>query len=402
MVSVLALRGLQWKQTVNQRRKGGKMKILLMTVSAGQGHTAAATALEARLRQLGAAAHTIDVYQYINSFIAETLDKSTALYTKVAPDIYRMVYDYLEGGVEADQTNVFQLINKLCAYKMSRLTEEYDPDVILCTHVFAAQLADELKRRGKTRAYLAGVVTDYTIHPYWETLPRLDWLIVAAEPLIYRAVKRGIPARRIKALGIPIHPKFREKLEKKEARRLLGLNPEGPAALMMGGGLGYGLSLEDADRLLDLRPDFQLMAVCGRNQKQLRRFEQYQRETGRKNLRVYGFVENVQQMMDAADLLISKPGGLTVTEALAKELPMAIVSPIAGHEERNLEFLLNCGMAVSASKTFPLDEAVHLLLSSPGRLEQMRQAVRAQARPRALEDICQFLLSLPLRQAPAL
>ena len=87
MVSVLALRGLQWKQTVNQRRKGGKMKILLMTVSAGQGHTAAATALEARLRQLGAAAHTIDVYQYINSFIAETLDKSTALYTKVAPDI---------------------------------------------------------------------------------------------------------------------------------------------------------------------------------------------------------------------------------------------------------------------------------------------------------------------------
>lgn len=402
MVSVLALRGLQWKQTVNQRRKGGKMKILLMTVSAGQGHTAAATALEARLRQLGAAAHTIDVYQYINSFIAETLDKSTALYTKVAPDIYRMVYDYLEGGVEADQTNVFQLINKLCAYKMSRLTEEYDPDVILCTHVFAAQLADELKRRGKTRAYLAGVVTDYTIHPYWETLPRLDWLIVAAEPLIYRAVKRGIPARRIKALGIPIHPKFREKLEKKEARRLLGLNPEGPAALMMGGGLGYGLSLEEADRLLDLRPDFQLMAVCGRNQKQLRRFEQYQRETGRKNLRVYGFVENVQQMMDAADLLISKPGGLTVTEALAKELPMAIVSPIAGHEERNLEFLLNCGMAVSASKTFPLDEAVHLLLSSPGRLEQMRQAVRAQARPRALEDICQFLLSLPLRQAPAL
>ncbi len=377
------------------------MKILLMTVSAGQGHTAAAMAAEARLKQLGAAAHTIDVYQHINSFIAETLDKSTALYTKVVPDIYRMVYDYLEGGTEADQANLFQFVNKLCAYKMSRLTEEYDPDVILCTHVFAAQLADELKRRGKTRAHIAGIVTDYTIHPYWETLPRLDWLIVAAEPLIYRAVKRGIPARRIKALGIPVHPKFHEKMEKKEARRLLGLNPEGPTALMMGGGLGHGLSLEETDRLLDLRPDFQLAVVCGRNQKQLRRFEEYRRESGRKNLRVFGFVDNVQQMMDAADLLISKPGGLTVTEALTKELPMAVVNPIAGHEERNLEFLLNCGMAVGASKTFPLDEAVHLLLSSPGRLEQMRQAVRAQAKPHALEDICQFLLSLPTHSAAA-
>ncbi len=376
------------------------MKALLMTVSAGQGHTAAATAVEARLRQLGAAAHTIDVYQHINSFIAETLDKSTALYTKVAPDIYRMVYDYLEGGSEADQTNVFQLVNRLCAYKMSRLTEEYDPDVILCTHVFAAQLADELKRRGKTRAHIVGVVTDYTIHPYWETLPRLDWLIVAADPLIYRAVKRGIPPERIKALGIPVHPKFRERLNQTEARLLLGLNPEGPTALMMGGGLGHGLSLEEADRLLDLRPDFQLMAVCGRNQKQLRRFEEYRRERGRENLRVFGCVDCVQQMMDAADLLISKPGGLTVTEALAKELPMVIISPIAGHEERNLEFLLNCGMAVSVSKTFPLDEAVHLLLSSPGRLEQMRQAVRAQAKPCALEDICQFLLDLPPRSFP--
>ena len=88
------------------------MKILLMTVSAGQGHTAAAMAAEARLKQLGAAAHTIDVYQHINSFIAETLDKSTALYTKVAPDIYRMVYDYLEGGTEADQANLFQFVNK--------------------------------------------------------------------------------------------------------------------------------------------------------------------------------------------------------------------------------------------------------------------------------------------------
>ena len=146
------------------------MKTLIMTVSTGWGHTSTAMAIETRLKERGMAAHTIDVYKYINSFVSETLDKSTALYTKVAPDIYRMIYDYLEGGVEVDQKNVFLLVNKLCAYKVAHLVEEYDPDILVCTHFFSAQLANELKRRGKTRARIVGIITDYTIHPYWETL----------------------------------------------------------------------------------------------------------------------------------------------------------------------------------------------------------------------------------------
>ena len=108
------------------------MKTLILTVSTGWGHTATAMAIEARLRQMGGGAHTIDVYKYINNFISETLDKSTAIYTKVAPDIYRLVYDYLEGGVEVDQKNIFSLVNRLCSYKLARLVEDYDPDVIMC------------------------------------------------------------------------------------------------------------------------------------------------------------------------------------------------------------------------------------------------------------------------------
>ena len=377
-----------------ERREGKTMKTLILTVSTGWGHTATAMAIEARLRQMGGGAHTIDAYKYINNFISETLDKSTAIYTKVAPDIYRLVYDYLEGGVEVDQKNIFSLVNRLCSYKLARLVEDYDPDVIVCTHVFAAQLANELKMRGKTRARIVGIVTDYTIHPYWETVPCVDYVVTASEVLTYRGVKRGIPERRIKPLGVPVHPKFNESLSKEEARKKLGLLPEGDVVLMMGGGLGYGLAASKVERLLYLRHSFQLLIVCGKNKKQRKQFEKYRQEHGFERLHVYGFVDNVQEMMDAADILVSKPGGLTVSEALAKKLPMVVVNPIAGHEERNLEFLLNCGLAVSATKTFPLDEAVNLLLSIPRRREEMRRAIETVAKPHALEDICQFITTL--------
>lgn len=372
------------------------MKALILTVSTGWGHTATAMAIETRLKEMGAGAHTIDVYKYINSFIAETLDKSTALYTKVAPDIYRLIYEYLEGGVEVDQKNVFQFVNKLCSYKLAHLVGEYDPDIIVCTHVFSAQLANELKRRGKTRARIVGIITDYTIHPYWETLTCVDHIITASEALTYRAVKRGIPARRIRPLGIPVHPKFNTALPRAEAREKLGLRPEGRVVLMMGGGLGYGLAGSEVDRLLSLREDFELVIVCGRNKKQQKQFEKYKEEHFARNLHVLGFVDNVQELMDAADLLVSKPGGLTVSEAMAKRLPMVVVNPIAGHEERNLEFLLNCGLAVSATKSFPLDEAVNFLLTMPHRLEEIRRSIGIMAKPHALEDICRFLMEMPL------
>ena len=195
-------------------------------------------------------------------------------------------------------------------------------------------------------------------------------------------------------MGIPVHPKFNESLSKEEARKKLGLLPEGDVVLMMGGGLGYGLAASKVERLLYLRHSFQLLIVCGKNKKQRKQFEKYRQEHGFEHLHVYGFVDNVQEMMDAADILVSKPGGLTVSEALAKKLPMVVVNPIAGHEERNLEFLLNCGLAVSATKTFPLDEAVNLLLSIPRRREEMRRAIETVAKPHALEDICQFITTL--------
>ena len=269
---------------------------------------------------------------------------------------------------------------------------ELDPDFIIYTHVFAAQLVHEIKKKGRCRAELLGICTDYTIHPYWETLTTMDHFITASESLTYRAVKKGIRREIIHPFGIPVHPKFYRRVSREEARRRLGYDQDSRVILLMGGGLGYGMVDGQAGRILSVREKLELAVVCGNNGRQRSEFEKIRDKMPFAKIHVYGFVDNVNDMMDAADLLVSKPGGLTVTEALLKGLPMVVINPIAGHEERNLEFLLNQGACVRADKNFPLDEAVAMLLSDRQRVEDMKRRIACLAKPNAGQDLVDFII----------
>ena len=376
------------------------MGVLILTVSTGFGHTATALSIERRLQDKGISTKIIDVYQYANKLISETLDKSTALYAKYTPEVYRLIYQYLDSGALDDRFNLMSFINALCTFRFERLIRELDPDFIICTHVFAAQLVHELKKKGRCRAELLGICTDYTIHPYWETLTTMDHFVIASESLIYRAVKKGIRREIIHPFGIPVHPKFYRSVSRQEARRRLGYDEDSRVILLMGGGLGYGMVDGQAGRILSVRQKLELAVVCGNNTRQRAEFEKIRDKMPFAKIHVYGFVDNVNDMMDAADLLVSKPGGLTVTEALLKGLPMVVINPIAGHEERNLEFLLNQGACVRADKSFPLDEAVAMLLSDHRRVEDMKRRIECLAKPNAGQDLVDFIVQR--LQPPAL
>ena len=376
------------------------MGVLILTVSTGFGHTATALSIERRLQDKGISTKIIDVYQYANKLISETLDKSTALYAKYTPEVYRLIYQYLDSGALDDRFNLTSFINALCTFRFERLIRELDPDFIICTHVFAAQLVHELKKKGRCRAELLGICTDYTIHPYWETLTTMDHFVIASESLTYRAVKKGIRREIIHPFGIPVHPKFYRSVSRQEARRRLGYDEDSRVILLMGGGLGYGMVDGQAGRILSVRQKLELAVVCGNNTRQRAEFEKIRDKMPFAKIHVYGFVDNVNDMMDAADLLVSKPGGLTVTEALLKGLPMVVINPIAGHEERNLEFLLNQGACVRADKSFPLDEAVAMLLSDHRRVEDMKRRIECLAKPNAGQDLVDFVVQR--LQPPAL
>ncbi|MDO4270895.1 MAG: glycosyltransferase [Eubacteriales bacterium] len=373
------------------------MRVLILSVTAGFGHHATAKAIGDMLASKDAEVHTLDVYAYISNLVKATIDKGYLFSSKHMQTLYRVIYQLAENGGAgyfSAGPNIITIINALGASKFAKVIAGYAPDVIICTHVFAAQMVDELKKRKKLDDIkTVGIVTDYTLHPYWEDVPRVQYIVTASELLTFRCVKRGIPEERILPLGIPVHPKFNEALPREQAAQQLGIDPKRPTILLMGGSMGYADHVKTLEKLTVIGLPLQLLVVCGNNKKQFLRVEQFaSRYEGGCVVKPYGFVHNVEVMMSASDCIVSKPGGLTVSEALAKNLPMLLVDPIPGHEERNVDFLVNNGMAALITKHFPIDEAVYELFHNPVRLETVRQTMKAVAHPDATEKLADFVL----------
>ena len=373
------------------------MRVLILSVTAGYGHHATAKAVGDMLASRGAEVHTLDVYAYISNLIKTTIDKGYLFSSKLMQTLYRLVYQLAENtgaSYFSSSPSIINIINALGASKFAKVLAGYSPDVIVCTHIFAAQMVDELKKRKKLDDIKTiGIVTDYTLHPYWEDVPRVQYIVTASELLTYRCVKRGIPEERILPFGIPVHPKFNRQLARRDAAAQLGIDPSMRTLLLMGGSMGYADHVKTLEILTQIGLPLQLLVVCGNNAKMKIRVEQFAAKyEGNCIIKPYGFVNNVEVMMSASDCIVSKPGGLTVSEALAKNLPMLLVDPIPGHEERNVEFLVNNGMAALITKNFPIDEAVYELFSNPVRLQTVRQTMRAIAHPDATERLAEFIL----------
>lgn len=374
------------------------MRVLILSVTAGFGHHATAKAIGDMLSAKGAEVHTLDVYAYISHLVKTTIDKGYLFSSKHMQTLYRLVYQLAENNGQSYLSagpSMINIVNALGASKFARVLAGYAPDVILCTHVFAAQMVDELKKRKKLDDIKTiGIVTDYTLHPYWEDVPRVQYIVTASELLTYRCVQRGIPESRILPFGIPVHPKFNQPLSREDAALQLGIDPKRPTLLLMGGSMGYADNVKNMEKLTQIGLPLQFLVVCGNNKKQFLRTEQFaSRYKGDCVIKPYGFVNNVEVMMSAADCIVSKPGGLTVSEALAKNLPMLLVDPIPGHEERNVDFLVNNGMGALVTKHFPIDEAVYQLFRNPARLETVRRTMNAIAHPDATERLADFVLN---------
>ena len=375
------------------------MKVLILSVTAGYGHHATAQAIGDMLKNKGAEVDTLDVYAYISNLIKTTIDKGYLFSSKHMQTLYRLVYQLAENNGASyfsSAPSIINIINALGATKFARVISDREPDVIICTHVFAAQMVDELKKRKKLADIMTiGIVTDYTLHPYWEDVPRVQYIVTASELLTYRCVQRGVPRERILPFGIPVHPKFNQHLDRKKAADALGIDPKMHTILLMGGSMGHAEHVKTIEKIVQIGMPFQMLVVCGNNRKMEMHVEKFAaRYNGNCIIRPYGFVHNVEVMMSASDCIISKPGGLTVSEALAKNLPMLLADPIPGHEERNVDFLVNNGMAALITKHFPVDEAVYELFTNPVRLETVRHTMKAVAHPDATERLADFVLAL--------
>ena len=366
------------------------MKILILTITAGEGHNSTAASIQASLQERGHTCEVVDTWLHISRSLYNIVAKGYLLSTADFKRTYAWTYARLERRkVNSYSKSLTRSTYKMIKKKIVSYITEYDPDVIVYTHVFAGIFLDVIAEKMPLRARTVGIVTDFVMHPFWEETLRTDRIVIPNEQLIPAAERKGMQREQIIPTGIPIRAQFATAREKSEARRELGL-AEKPTLLLMGGSMGYG-SLADTMRELDALPgEHQLICVCGNNKKAK---EQIDGMTFSHPVLCFGYTNKIDLLMDASDCILTKPGGLTTSEALAKRLPMIIVNPIPGQEDRNAEFLVNNGAAAMVGKTTRLTDVVYQLFRDPARLTLMQGCIDLIRKPNATADLVTLIES---------
>lgn len=366
------------------------MKILLMSVKAGFGHHSAAQALIECFEGHGMECRMLDTLEYVNKLLGDGVQEGYLLSTKYLKKPYGKIYSHLDKKTDPYfKYSPLSLLSNQISKSLIDYIEDYNPDIIIGTHSYAAVLMTILKNKKIINCPTFGIITDFTIHPFWEST-ELDYYITPDELLNHVAMQKGIPKEKILPIGIPVKKQFATRVDKQVSRNRLKL-PDKTTVMVMMGSMGFG-DVKDVISEIDAYPkDFQIVCICGNNKKAKQQIDEVK---WNKDIYCFGFITNVHEYMDAADILITKPGGLTTSEALAKQLPLILSNPIPGQEDRNIEFLVNAGAALCITKTFSLSSALYQFLDCSWRKHNMIDAITHLGKPNSAENLYNFIENL--------
>lgn len=363
---------------------------MIISASTGQGHNSTAAAIQSVFIENGWECTTIDAHYHAFKPLGFCLSKGYLVTIKCFSGMYAHTYTKLESR-KAGKNDMTVLSSKMISGKIGKFIEEYDPDVIICTHVFGGMSIQHLINKQKIKAKTFGVVTDFTVHPYWEELLGFDGIVVPCEKLVPQALAKGFREEQILPFGIPIHSKFSGKLSKSEAREQLGLMSDKPVITVMSGSMCHGGICQTVKKIDSVNECFQIVAICGSSKKE---YEKLGKERFRHKILKLGYTDQVNTIMDASDLIITKPGGLSTSEALSKDLPMIISKPIRGHEERNLAFLTENGAAMTVTEEQPVDVLVKKYFTDGDVRSSMMEAVNEIGKKNAAKKLFDHINSL--------
>jgi processive 1,2-diacylglycerol beta-glucosyltransferase len=357
-----------------------KPRVLLLSASSGAGHVRAAQALEKAFAARGdCVVEHIDTIQYVSKLFQRVYDKAYISMVRRAPELMGVLYERTDQPWHHPRRRL--AMDRLNTAPMIRLLKRVQPDLCVCTHFLAAEIVAWLIAKRKLRAHNAIVVTDYDVHAMW-LCRTVDRYYVAVDEAAEYLACIGVPREKLRVTGIPVDPLFAKTLDRAEARRALGLDPAATVILVSAGGYGVGPVEELVNGLLMLQKPWQIVAIAGKV------------PTGTSRLVPVGFTTDMDKYMAAADLLVGKAGGLTTSEALARVLPMALIEPIPGQEERNADHLLEAGAAIRCNNLPAAPWKIGKLLDDPARLAKMRDAARGMGKPGAAAAIAEDALKL--------
>jgi processive 1,2-diacylglycerol beta-glucosyltransferase len=371
------------------------MRVLIATATAGAGHLAAAAALDETWRSFRSedVVKKLDLVEFFSPLHRKIHADGYVKLVEHAPELWGMLFG------KTDNPRVARRLNELkrafpskSRTRFAGFVNEFSPDAVVCTHYVALDTLGARPSKGirsrdtkpKRQPFVVSVVTDFEAHALWMD-PCVDLYCVAAEETKARIVARGAKPDSVIATGIPISAKFSSKPIPREVRRNIGLRDDLPVILVLSGGFGMGPVAEILVELDKVKAPFQNLVVTGRNQEMRCSLATCDRKHP---THILGFALNMHELMAVADLIVTKPGGLTTSEALALGKPLLIVNPIPGQEAANSDFLLERGAAAKVNRVEDIPYRIEQLFSS-GKLAQMSRAAKALGRPRAAQTICE-------------
>lgn len=366
-------------------------KVLLLYISEHSGHHCASTAIENALHSLDNSVETLNLnsFNYTNPILERVINRAYMSVVKTKPEIWEYLYD--NPKVLRNTQKLRDMFHRSNTGKLKPLLEKFSPGAIVCTQAFPCGMVADYKKTYGLATPLIGVLTDYAPHSYW-VYNDVDRYIVPSKETGKKLEDNGIDGRKIMPFGIPIEPKFHHQdTDGPELRKELGLDPDKPCVLVMGGTQGLG-PIRDMVRSLDRsKLDLQFVIVCGTN---ARLYRHLKKGRFRKKMAVLPYARNIDRLMQTSDIIITKPGGITTAEALAKGLPMLIISPLPGQEAMNTRFLLNEGVAVKAASPEDVVVIMEELLYNKNKLADMGRKALSLSKPSSSIDIARMILGI--------
>ena len=372
-------------------------KILIFYASFGGGHLSAAKSIEKYLQKSynNITVELIDCMKYVNKTIEKISTSAYKEMAKKAPWAWGKIY---EGSQKGPLAHITSKANSFMAIKLLKLLREKNPDIVISTHPFGSQMCSYLKRKGKVNFKIATIMTDFKSHDQWLVgADYTDFFFVSNTDMQKELMQKNIEENKIIVTGIPVREEFLIQHNKEQILADLDFTTAKKTILFFGGGefgLGKDMTLNVFECLLSKCPEAQIIAISGRNEVMKNKFEslveQYLRN---QDVRIFEFTDKVAEYMSIANLVVTKPGGLTSSESLVSHLPMVLINPIPGQEEENAEFLESKKVAKWIKKDDDINFILNILVNDETILNNMRENTYLIAKPNATENICKIIMN---------
>ena len=366
--------------------------ILVVTASMGSGHNKAANAVAEAIKRK---------YPVNKINVIDFMSTETAYFNSLVKDIYLKMLDHTPSVYEffykftSDSTKG-STIQSVFAHAMKKdmreLIKKYEADMVICTHPFPCAAASYLKQTGEINIPLITVMTDFCVHQFW-LYKNIDIYFTANDLLKKEMVNQGLLEERTFVTGIPVGYNFRVDYNRDDLLTKFKLEKDKPVALIMGGGLGLGGVKNALCQLERLKKDIQILVITGANVALWSEMNEYAQHSKHK-IFVWGYSHNIQEFMSVATFLISKPGALTISEALTRELPMILHDPIPGPEVDNAKFVSDNGAAIWVRHQDTLDAVVREVLSDATILPKLRNNAKVLKKPYASDNIADVIANM--------